>query len=439
MKIAAPLPHAQKLILILAVFVLWLSGPVLAQEPAPAKEPQHILDYIAKGWDVLSRAPQECKTVLDGRNPDNSYLYVPAEVPITEDMKALETKCKIHVVHLPRQIQKHGDLANEKFTPPGLLYLPNAYVVPGGFFNEMYGWDSYFIILGLLRADRLELARGMVDNFLYEIEHYGAILNANRTYFLSRSQPPFLTSMIMAVHEANKKKGVDDREWLAKAYPLAVKDYELWTNAPHLAGDTGLSRYFDLGEGPGPEITDGNDSYYRDVAAQLEKHPDWNEGFLVPAGSVKQPADWPTFKLSLCPKGAGNCQPREYVFTQDYYKGDRSDRESGYDITFRFAPFSGKTHHYAAVCLNSLLYKAETDLAELSTRSGHEGESAKWKQKANQRHAAMDKYLWVKKPACTLITISRRSSGNPTSMQRHSFRCGQALLLRSRRRKWQET
>src|SRR5437588_8441420 len=82
----------------------------------------------------------------------------------------------------------------------GLLYLPHAYVVPGGRFNEMYGWDSYFIQRGLLRDGELQLARDMTDNFVYEIAHYGMILNANRTYFLSRSQPPFLTEMILGVY-----------------------------------------------------------------------------------------------------------------------------------------------------------------------------------------------------------------------------------------------
>ncbi len=79
---------------------------------------------------------------------------------------------------------------------PGLLYLPNPYVVPGGRFNEMYGWDSYFILLGLEADHHEALAKGIVDNFLFEVEHYGAVLNANRTYYLTRSQPPFLTSMI---------------------------------------------------------------------------------------------------------------------------------------------------------------------------------------------------------------------------------------------------
>ena len=93
---------------------------------------------------------------------------------------------------------------------PGLLYLPRPYVVPGGRFNEMYGWDSYFIVLGLLRDDKVALARDMVDDFIYEVRHYGGVLNANRTYYLTRSQPPLLSAMVLAVYRATH-----DRAWLA--------------------------------------------------------------------------------------------------------------------------------------------------------------------------------------------------------------------------------
>ena len=86
-------------------------------------------------------------------------------------------------------------------TEHGLLYLPHSYVVPGGRFNEMYGWDSYFIILGLLHDGEIDLAKKMVDLLAYEIEHYGMIINANRTYFLTRSQPPIFTLAILKVYE----------------------------------------------------------------------------------------------------------------------------------------------------------------------------------------------------------------------------------------------
>ena len=82
----------------------------------------------------------------------------------------------------------------------------------------MYGWDSYFIIRGLLRENRIDLAKGMVEDFFFEIENYGGVLNANRTYYLTRSQPPFLSSMILAVYEAQGKQGRSDLAWLQRAY-----------------------------------------------------------------------------------------------------------------------------------------------------------------------------------------------------------------------------
>jgi len=187
----------------------------------------------------------DCKTVGEQKFSTTPVLYVPADVPVPANAKALASKCKVNIQPLPEPIKKLGTVDLTKIKQPGLLYLPNAYVVPGGFFNEMYGWDSYFIIRGLVRAGKLELARGMVENFFYEIEHYGAVLNANRTYFLTRSQPPFLSSMVLAVYEAQKAAGKDDREWLARSYGYIARDHEMWTSGEKLAGDTGLSRYFD--------------------------------------------------------------------------------------------------------------------------------------------------------------------------------------------------
>ncbi len=164
--------------------------------PAQAQKANNISDvlaYIDKSWDALTRSPLDCKTVMDVRVPEHSTLYLPDHYPEPTSVKELAVKCKITIEHLPKVIDSLGSLNMDNSPQQGVLYLPNAYVVPGGFLNEMYGWDSYFIMVGLLRARRLDLARGMVENFFFEIEHYGGILNANRTYFLTRSQPPFLS------------------------------------------------------------------------------------------------------------------------------------------------------------------------------------------------------------------------------------------------------
>ena len=164
-----------------------------------APDPDKTLAYIHSAWDTLTRSMTDCQTLADSKITTKPVLYMPAELPAPPEVKALEQKCNISVQSLPRRIDKLADVRPEELSAPGLLYLPYPYVVPGGRFNEMYGWDSYFIVLGLEADHRPELAKDMVDNFLFEIEHYGAVLNANRTYYLTRSQPPFLTSMIRAV------------------------------------------------------------------------------------------------------------------------------------------------------------------------------------------------------------------------------------------------
>src|SRR5256714_15191908 len=126
----------------------------------------------------------------------------PVYVARDEDPKAIERRLRAEMTPEDfARISLRQLPAPPQPAAPGLLYLPRPYVVPGGRFNEMYGWDSYFIQTGLLRDGETELARDMVENFLYEIEHYGQILNANRTYYLTRSQPPLLNGIILPVSE----------------------------------------------------------------------------------------------------------------------------------------------------------------------------------------------------------------------------------------------
>src|SRR5690242_4910700 len=76
------------------------------------------------------------------------------------------------------------------------IQLPSAYVVPGGRFQEIYYWDSYFTMLGLKLDGQQPLLESMLDDFTSLIERYGHIPNGTRTYYLSRSQPPFYALML---------------------------------------------------------------------------------------------------------------------------------------------------------------------------------------------------------------------------------------------------
>jgi alpha,alpha-trehalase len=390
------------IVLVVSLALGAASGTASAQTAAARQQGlDPIRSYISAGWDSLTRSLTECKTIVDTKLTAASVLYIPADFETPAAVQQLQKQCNVQAQHLPIVIHNLGEVDPGKIDPAGLLYLPSKYVVPGGRFNEMYGWDSYFIIRGLVRDNRLDLAQGMVENFFFEIEHYGAVLNANRTYYLTRSQPPFLTSMILAVYEGQKAAGHEDRAWLEKAYGYAVRDYGLWTREPHLAGSTGLSRYYDFGNGPAPESLKDETGHLSQVAAYFLAHPGAGRGYLVPtkSGEGSQAPVGPLFALQVCETTStmaqsGCASAGSVTLSADYYKGDRAMRESGYDISFRFGPFGAATHHYAPVCLNSLLYKTEEDLAQMSDMLGRKKEGADWRKRADDRKERIQTYLW---------------------------------------------
>ena len=386
--------------------VLFCIGPLASvsagdeTESAKTKGLEPILSYISRSWDTLTRSMEDCTTVVDPKLAEHSVLYLPADVPVSPQVEEMQRRCHVQVKSLPEKIARPGQLDTSKLEPPGLLYLERKYVVPGGRFNEMYGWDSYFIVRGLVREGRIELAKGMIENFFFEIEHYGTVLNANRSYYLSRSQPPFLTSMILAVYGAEKAAGNDDKKWLQRAYAYAAKDWEMWLREPHLAGETGLARYYDFGDVPAPESLKDETDHYRKVAAYFLNHPEQDRGYLLRgAADAKEPAVGRRYSVEICDAAttverAGCDEAEQITLNRDFYRGDRSMRESGFDVSFRFGPHGAATHHYAAVCLNSLLFKYEKDLEEISTTLGNTKDASEWKKRAEQLKENIQKFLW---------------------------------------------
>jgi alpha,alpha-trehalase len=376
-------------------------GASLPQPQAPANGLEPIRQYIATGWDRLTRSLDNCETFADPKLTGRPTLYLPADFPEPAAVQQLPAKCGVQIAHLPKAIHRPGEIDASRINPPGLLYLPNKYVVPGGRFNEMYGWDSYFIIRGLIEDGRIDLARGIVDNFLFELAHYGSVLNANRTYYLTRSQPPFLTSMILAIYEAEEAAGHDDRDWLGKAVADERLDDQLWNMAPHRAGDTRLSRYFDFGYGPAPESIQDETGYYAKVAAFFLQHPDLDHGNVV-SGNNRQGAENALGVAYAVPRCAPvdkaphrGCDPSGRVYlSADFYNADRAMRESGFDISFRFGPYGAETLHFAPVCLNSLLYKEQSDVARIYEILGREKLAAGFHEAAEDRKKRIQNYLW---------------------------------------------
>jgi len=400
----------------LVIVALLFAGAARSQQPrADAPDNAKILAYIDSAWDNLSRSMTDCKSLIDPKVTTAPILYLPAGMAVPPAVASVQKQCKIEVRNLPRKITHMGDVRVAEIPDEGLLYLPNPYVVPGGRFNEMYGWDSYFIILGLVEDKRMDLARDMVENFFFEIENYGAILNANRTYYFTRSQPPFLTSMIREVYEHPTGKGLS-KAWLAKAYDYAQRDYALWSAPPHLAGDTGLARYYDIGEGPVPEMADDS-NYYPDVIRWLLAHPEIHTDYLIDAPEDPTPAQAAELAKTSCDmtasKVCAHAHANGHRLSSDFYRGDRAMRESGFDPSFRFGPFSGSTNHYAPVCLNSLLYKYERDMARFATLLGRPAEVAQWNRRAAARRAAINKYLW--NPTARMFYDYNFTTGQPST------------------------
>ena len=332
-----------------------------------------ILEYIHDTWAVLTRTHKQlAAAAVDPKFPpgeDGKWLvYIPIDenvALITKQLRAEmppEDFAKIRIATLEQKGNSHQ--------APGLLYLPHPYVVPGGRFNEMYGWDSFFIQVGLLRDGQVPLAKDMADNFLYEVREYGKVLNANRSYYLTRSQPPFLTQMVWGVYEKTH-----DKKWLAAALPEIEAYYQFWTTAPHLTEATGLSRYYDLGEGPAPEVV----SAERD--AEGRTHYDLIKIYFQ-SHEIK---DYDVAQFFDAKTG---------LMSDLFYKGDRSMRESGFDPSNRFGPFNLDIIHYDPVCLNSLLYLMETQTAQILTELGRAPEAKPWLDRAEKRGAQINRLMW---------------------------------------------
>ncbi len=259
------------------------------------------------------------------------------------------------------------------------------FVVPGGRFNELYGWDSYMESLGLLINDRVDLAQSMVENFCFCIKHYGKILNANRSYYLGRSQPPFLTDMTLRVYERIKHEP-NSNEFLRNGMLAAIKEYyNVWMADPRYDERTGLSRYRPEGVGVPPET---EATHFQGVL----------EPYAVKHGI--------SFKEFVHGYNMGEIREPELDV---YFLHDRAVRESGHDTSYRLERVAADL---ATVDLNSCLYKIECDIARTIRGSfgdrllvpkdflapgmklDHVETSAIWDRRAKKRRLAMDKYMW---------------------------------------------
>jgi alpha,alpha-trehalase len=345
-------------------------GSILPAETSERVPVSQIERFIAQTWTTLRRSnASPLKSAADDKvaQAGSTIIYVPRGLPAVKIAAQLRRELTASEFRVLSVLPLPEDAGAAE---PGLLYLPHPYVVPGGRFNEMYGWDSYFIVLGLLHDGQVALAKEMTDNLVFEVEHYGQVLNANRSYYLTRSQPPFLTAMILEIFGRTS-----DAAWLESTLPAIEKYYAYWTREPHLTRPTGLSRYDGGEDSPAPEVLiserDGNGrndyvrvrEYYRTqpvTAYDLARYYDRENDLLTPL----------------------------------FYRADRAMRESGFDPSSRFGPFSAAILDYNPVDLNCLLYRMEMDIASIYTTLGRPSIAPRWTARAESRAEAINRLMW---------------------------------------------
>jgi alpha,alpha-trehalase len=227
-----------------------------------------------------------------------------------------------------------------------LIALPNAYVVPGGRFREVYYWDSYFTMLGLVQGGRTDLVRDMLDNFAYLIETVGHIPNGNRTYYLSRSQPPFFAAMVGLYAQAT------DTTQALRYLDALEAEHSFWmmgARAVRLPDGTVVNRYWDDRAEPRPES-------YRE---------DYSLGQTVPDSE-----------------------------REELYRNVRASAESGWDFSSRWMRDPKdlrtlETTELIPVDLNCLLYNLEQTIAALREFRGDADVAARFRKAATARRRAL--------------------------------------------------
>ena len=221
-----------------------------------------------------------------------------------------------------------------------LIGLPYPYTVPSPErFNEIYYWDTYFTNLGLLKSGRATLAKHNTDNMLYLVDKYGFMPNGNRTFYLNRSQPPFLSEMVRDIYDY-----YNDNTWLCGAYLTLKKEYDFWTT--ERITPIGLCRY------------DGNQT--EEQAKQTKK--DFLERVPVSEKDI-------------------DCV--------DIARHSTCSCESGWDMNPRWN-FEG--YNFAPVDLNSLLYLFEKNMAYFAEKLSS-GENELWESRAEKRLEIMNKHM----------------------------------------------
>jgi alpha,alpha-trehalase len=240
-----------------------------------------------------------------------------------------------------------------------ILPLPYDYLVPGGRFKELYYWDSYFTMLGLVEETQVNLLRSMTNNFAYLIDTYGHIPNGNRTYYLSRSQPPVFSLMVDLIAKKGVATASDYLPQLRKEYAYwmagseELRSGEAHSRSVCMSDGSILNRYWDDRDTPREE------SYREDVCTARESN-----------------------------------RPVHQV-----YRDLRAGAESGWDFSSRWQTNPSElgticTTSIVPIDLNSLLFNLEKMIQQLAIEKSDDNLAEDFANRSKSRQKAIDKYLW---------------------------------------------
>lgn len=250
-----------------------------------------------------------------------------------------------------------------------LIALPHKYVVPGGRFNEQFYWDSYFIMLGLAADSRWDVIEGMVKNYNHMIRKFGYIPTANRTYFLSRSQPPFYSRMIELLQQHQGKY------ILIKYLPYLLAEYNFWMKGISKVRGTKYDALRRVVQLPDGSLVN---RYYDDKSTPRPEslHED----------------------ISTANSNSENDPERVFLHL-------RAAAESGWDFSSRWFvdPNDLKTIITADIVpvdLNVLLHHLEMSIAKGYAMLKNALMVRHYKRLADKRHQAIMKYCWDESEGC---------------------------------------
>jgi alpha,alpha-trehalase len=316
-------------------------------DAVPKEAPPEIL---ARYHDINPVSREALKSFVAA----NFLLPAEASAPKTSTERVTITR---HIDSLWNQLTRAADTAPRYSS---LLPLPEPYVVPGGRFREMYYWDSYFTMLGLEESGRHDLVEHMVRDFAYLIDTYGHVPNGTRTYYLSRSQPPFFYAMVGLLSVE------DPAAAYARYLPQLRREYAFW-----MQGEVGLER---------------GTAHRRVVAmpngAILNRY--WDDADTPRDESYREDTE-------LARSSGRNAQ--------QLYRDVRAAAESGWDFSSRwFADGRSlatiNTTEIIPIDLNSLLFDIENAIGAGCARAGDRPCVSEFTHRAAARRDAVNRYLW---------------------------------------------